>query len=256
MGVVGTVKEGTKVKLEAENAEVNMPADINQQWIFNRIDNDPTGYFTLTSEKTHMLLHGNSEGDAFVGYEHYSPPLDYENELESKPITSRKSIAQCVKRLPNVIFSLFLGALWHYDNVKNTLSNEKGVKLGDIMPLNIDATKNEEIIQIQKKTAVTSNQEFFGLKNKDDVEKGSFVHFHPKVAENAEDGHQKWKRTYAEKNAPGVRFMLMNEKSNEYLHADWHGYFTNGHIKRNLDEISGCKYLKITRHIYLIVLYL
>ena len=122
------------------------------------------------------------------------------------------------------------------------------------MPLTINATKNEEIIQIQKKTALASNH-FFGLKNKDDVAKGSFVDFYPKVAEDAEDDHQNWIRTYAEKNDPGVRFMLINKKSNEYLHADWHGYFTNGHIKKTLDEISDCKYLKITTHIYLIALY-
>ena len=122
------------------------------------------------------------------------------------------------------------------------------------MPLTINATKNEEIIQIQKKTALNSSH-FFGLKNKDDVAKGSFVDFHSKVAEDAEDDHQNWIRTYAEKNDPGVRFMLINKKSNEYLHADWHGYFTNGHMKKTLDEISDCKYLKITTHIFLIALY-
>ena len=100
-GIAGTVKEDTKVQLEVEHAESNMPPDSNQHWIFNRVDNDPNGFFTITSEKTQMLLHGNSEGDAFVGYEHYSPPLDYESEPKSKPITSRKLIAQCVKRFPN-----------------------------------------------------------------------------------------------------------------------------------------------------------
>ena len=95
VGVPGNVTEGTKVKLEVEHTESNMPLDSNQHWIFNRIDNDPNGFFTLTSETTQMLLHGNSEGDAFVGYEHYSPP-DYENEPKSKPITNRKSIAQFI----------------------------------------------------------------------------------------------------------------------------------------------------------------
>ena len=106
VGVIGTVTEGTKVKLEVEHTESNMPLDSNQHWIFNRIDNDPNGFFTLTSETTHMLLHGNSEGDAFVGYEHDSPP-DYKNEPKSKPITNRKSIAQFIKRLPNDMFSFF-----------------------------------------------------------------------------------------------------------------------------------------------------
>ena len=89
LGVTGTLREGTKVKLEVEHAESNMPANNNQHWIFNRIDNDPNGFFTLTSEKTQMLLHGNSEGDAFVGYEDYSPPLDYESAPKSKPLASR-----------------------------------------------------------------------------------------------------------------------------------------------------------------------
>ena len=110
VGVAGTVIEGTKVKSEVEHAESNMPADSNQHWIFNRIDNDLNGFFTLTSETTHMLLHGNSEGAAFVGYEHDSPP-DYKNEPKSKPISNRKSIAQFIKRLPNDMFS-FLKALF------------------------------------------------------------------------------------------------------------------------------------------------
>ena len=105
-GVAGTVEEGTKVQLEMEYTESNMPVDSNQHWIFNRIDNDPNGFFTLTSETTHMLLHGNSEGDSFVGYEHNSPP-DYKKEPKSKPITNRKSIAQFIKRLPNDTFSFF-----------------------------------------------------------------------------------------------------------------------------------------------------
>ena len=90
LGVAGSVLEGTKVNFEEKNADSSIPANSNQNWIFNRIDNDLNGFFTLTSEKTQMLLHGNSEGDAFVGYEDYSPPLDYENEPKSKPITSRK----------------------------------------------------------------------------------------------------------------------------------------------------------------------
>ena len=106
LGVAGTLREGTKVKLEVEHAESNMPAINNQHWIFNRIDNDLNGFFTLTSETTHMLLHGNSEGDSFVGYEHNSPP-DYKKEPKSKPITNRKSIAQFIKRLPNDMFSFF-----------------------------------------------------------------------------------------------------------------------------------------------------
>ena len=89
LGVAGTLREGTKVKLEVEHAKSNMPAINNQHWIFNRIDNDLNGFFTITSETTHMLLHGNSEGDAFVGYEDYSPPLDYESAPKSKPLASR-----------------------------------------------------------------------------------------------------------------------------------------------------------------------
>ena len=104
LGVAGNLKEGTKVKLEVEHAESNMPANNNQHWIFNRIDNDLNGFFTLTSETTHMLLHGNSEGDAFVGYEDYSP-FDYKNEPKSKPISNRKSIAPFIKRLRNDMFS-------------------------------------------------------------------------------------------------------------------------------------------------------
>jgi len=204
-GVAGTVTEGTEVNLEEEHAEQNMPAD-NQNWIFNRIDNDPTGFFTITSVKTQMLLHGNSEGDAFVGYELFSPPLDYKNGPKS--------------------------AIWHYHEGK--LSNEKEVVLSDIMELTIDEKKNEEILQIQEKT--TNN--FFGLKDKDDVTKGSFVDFYPKVALDADDDHQNWIRTFAETNAPGIRFMLMNKKSKEYLHADWHGYFTNGLIIKTLEEVA------------------
>ena len=112
--------------------------------------------------------------------------------------------------------------------------------LSDIMPLTINATLNEETIQIQHKTASASNL-FFGLKNKDDVAKGSFVSFHPKAAEGAEDEHQHWIRTYAQEKEPGIRFKLRNKKSDMYLHADWHGYFTNGHIKKTLDGITACK---------------
>ena len=106
------------------------------------------------------------------------------------------------------------------------------------MPLTIDAPK-QEIIQIQQKTASASNH-FFGLKNKDDVAMGSFVHFYPKVAEGAEDDHQHWVRTFSEKTDTGIRFMLKNKKSEMYLHADWHGYFTNGDIKIIL-EVVECK---------------
>ena len=88
LGEAGQVKEGTEVNFEQLNADSSIPVDSNQDWIFNRIDNDPDGFFTLTSKKTQMLLHGNSEGDAYVGYEDYSPPLDYESEPKSKPITS------------------------------------------------------------------------------------------------------------------------------------------------------------------------
>ena len=80
VGVAGTVIEGTKVKSEVEHAESNMPADSNQHWIFNRIDNDPNGFFTITSQTTQMLLHGNSEGDAFIGYEHYSKDILYDED--------------------------------------------------------------------------------------------------------------------------------------------------------------------------------
>ena len=80
LGVAGTLKEGTKVKLEVEHAESNMPANNNQHWIFNRIDNDLNGFFTITSETTHMLLHGNSEGDAFIGYEQYSEDMLYDED--------------------------------------------------------------------------------------------------------------------------------------------------------------------------------
>ena len=52
--------------------------------------------------------------------------------------------------------------------------------MSDIMPLTFDASKNEEIIQIQQETASAPNH-FFGLENKDDVAEGSFVNFHPKV---------------------------------------------------------------------------
>ena len=112
--------------------------------------------------------------------------------------------------------------------------------LSDIMPLTINATLNEETIQIQHKTASASNL-FFGLKNKDDVAMGSFVSFHPKAAEGAEDEHQHWIRTYAQEKEPGIRFKLRNKKSDMYLYADWHGYFTNGHIKKTLDGITACK---------------
>ena len=116
------------------------------------------------------------------------------------------------------------------------MSNEKGVVLSDIMPLTIDVEKNEQILQIQK-----NFNNFFGLMNKNDVAKGSFVDFYPKVAEDAEDDHQNWIRTYAEEKETGIRFMLKNKKSNEYLHADWHGYFTNGHIQKTLDGVADCK---------------
>ena len=112
--------------------------------------------------------------------------------------------------------------------------------LSDIMPLTIDVEKNEQILQIQKKTELLANH-FFGLENKDDVAKGSYVDFYAKVAGSAEDDHQKWIRTYAETNEPGVRFMLRNKKSKQYLHADWHGYFTNGHIAKTLDNVTECK---------------
>ena len=104
------------------------------------------------------------------------------------------------------------------------------------MPLTIDVEKIEQILQIQK-----NSNKFFGLENKDDVAKGSFVDFYPKVAGDAEDDHQNWIRTYAEANEPGVRFMLKNKKSNEYLHADWHRYFTNGYIQKTLDDVADCK---------------
>ena len=116
------------------------------------------------------------------------------------------------------------------------MSNGKGVVLSDIMPLTIDVEKSEQILQIQK-----NSNNFFGLKHKDDVAKGSFVDFYPKVAGDAEDDHQNWIRTYAEETDQGVRFMLKNKKSNEYLHADWHGYFTNGHIQKTLDGVADCK---------------
>ena len=116
------------------------------------------------------------------------------------------------------------------------MSNEKGVVLNDIMPLTIDVEKNEQILQIQK-----NSNNCFGLENKDDVAKGSFVDFYPKVAGDAEDDHQNWIRTYAEETDQGVRFMLKNKKSNEYLHAGWHGYFINGHIQKTLDGVADCK---------------
>ena len=108
--------------------------------------------------------------------------------------------------------------------------------LSDIMPLTIDVEKNEQILQIQK-----NSNNCFGLENKDDVAKGSFVDFHRKVAEDAENHHQNWIRTFAEETDQGVRFMLKNKKSNEYLHADWHRYFTNGYIQKTLDDVADCK---------------
>ena len=80
LGDLGSVTEGTKVKFEQKNADASIPATSNQNWIFNRIDNDLNGFFTLTSEKTQMLLHGNSEGDAFIGYEQHSEDMLYDED--------------------------------------------------------------------------------------------------------------------------------------------------------------------------------
>ena len=67
-----------------------------------------------------------------------------------------------------------------------------------------------------------------------------FFFTHP-LAQGAEDDHQRWIRTYAQETVPGsgiYRFMLKNKKSEMDLHADWHKYFTNGHIKKTLDDVE------------------
>ena len=103
VGVAGTVIEGTKVKSEVEHAESNMPADSNQHWIFNRIDNDPNGFFTITSQTTQMLLHGNSEGDAFIGYEHYSKDILYdEDDPGGNEFFSKRRIGTYITRAGTV----------------------------------------------------------------------------------------------------------------------------------------------------------
>ena len=72
----------------------------------------------------------------------------------------------------------------------------------------------------------------FGLHQMNETE-GTFVNFQTKVAATTEDptkaDHQMWIRTYAELEGE-KRFMIMNKKSELHLYADWHDYFTNGHI--------------------------
>ena len=90
-GGAGSVQEGTKVYLEELLADPSLPTN-NQRWVFNMVDNNPNGYFTIISVTTQMLLHGNSRGDAFVGYENFQPPLDYDDGPKSNSITSRESM--------------------------------------------------------------------------------------------------------------------------------------------------------------------
>ena len=95
LGFEGTVeqpaKEHTEIKLEAKKQENNK----NQMWIFSQIDNLPAtdGFFTIKSVSTKMLLHGNSKGKAYLGFEFFNLKYDYNTEPESKLITSRESIS-------------------------------------------------------------------------------------------------------------------------------------------------------------------
>ena len=114
--------------------------------------------------------------------------------------------------------------------------NEKGVELEGIVPLPVFTPANGHIpLQIVHKVS----QKVFGLHKMNETV-GSFVELQKKSADTTKkDHHQMWIRTEPEGNGT-ERFMLRNEKSKLHLYADWHGYFTNGHITIT-HEVLDCK---------------
>ena len=116
--------------------------------------------------------------------------------------------------------------------------NEKGVELEGIVPLPLFTPDNGHIpLQIVHKVS----QKVFGLHKMNETV-GSFVELQKKSDDQTKDDHQMWIRTEPEFNGK-ERFMLKNKKSQLHLYADWHGYFTNGHIEVTHD-VSDCKLIQ------------
>ena len=109
--------------------------------------------------------------------------------------------------------------------------NEKGVEVEGIVPL---VFNGHEPFQIFQKNS--DNKRVFGLSEINDTE-GSFVEFQTKSP--TKKAHQMWIRTPQEVGEKG-RFMITNKESGLFLYADWHGYFTNGHITIK-HEVLECK---------------
>ena len=126
------------------------------------------------------------------------------------------------------------GAVWHYNDASKTLKNGKDVELKGLVAFDImEDKKDDPELQIK----INEGNEALGLELKDGkAVLGSLVIF-----ENSIDGnHQKWKRSEIETIGTMKRFMLKNVMSNLHLHADWHGYFTNGYLEKTL-TIEDCK---------------
>ena len=112
--------------------------------------------------------------------------------------------------------------------------NEKGYELKGIEPLDFTAENGHEPFHIFHKTS----QKVFGLHEMNTTE-GSFVKFQKKSEDPTKEDHQMWIRTPQEEGEKG-RFMISNKKSELKLYADWHGYYTNGHIKIT-HGVADCK---------------
>ena len=115
--------------------------------------------------------------------------------------------------------------------------NENNVELKGIQPLDFTAENGHEPFHIFHKTS----QKVFGLHEMNTTE-GSFVKFQKKSEDPTMEDHQMWVRTPPQEEGDGAgRFMITNKKSELYLYADWHGYYTNGHIKIIHDGVEDCK---------------
>ena len=112
--------------------------------------------------------------------------------------------------------------------------NENGFELEGIRPLEFTSENGHEPFQIFHK----NSEKVFGL-HEMNITEGSFVKFQKKSEDPTKEDHQMWIRT--PQGEEKGRFMISNKKSELKLYADWHGYYTNGHINITHEGVADCK---------------
>ena len=108
--------------------------------------------------------------------------------------------------------------------------NKKGIVLCEMQCFD---PKKDDVTAV---VHIKLDEKVYGLLN-GNVSEGSFLELQTL---DPSENHQKWTRTKMDNNDP-KQFMLRNNRSSFFLHADYKNYFTNGLMMVNHADIPESK---------------